>query len=208
MALPRCCWKDDPHAHRPYPREFREDRCPGRPEPRGRGLGLADITLKRDPAAISESCLNNWLRDADVRSGCRSRRDEQATVLRTCQADAGCGCREQQENEALLPPPPLCPRRDLPKNDVLPSAKLLPTGSLPGDVLVLKPCRQHQYRLDRRTANTPERICSDQINFVQLSVLICSTEIHNLVGYVLSDDAGSNLINWLITDDHQFRTDH
>ena len=51
----------------PYPREFREDvvRVAQSREP---GVRLADIAKD---FAISESCLNNWLRDADVEAGVR-----------------------------------------------------------------------------------------------------------------------------------------
>ena len=60
----RCCWKDV-HMPPPYPREFREDvvRVAQSREP---GVRLADIAKD---FAISESCLNNWLRDADVEAG-------------------------------------------------------------------------------------------------------------------------------------------
>ena len=48
-----------------YPREFREDviRVARNREP---GVRLADIAKD---FAISESCLNNWLKDADVADG-------------------------------------------------------------------------------------------------------------------------------------------
>lgn len=50
-----------------YPREFREDvvRVARNREP---GVRLADIAKD---FAISESCLNNWLRDDDVEAGVR-----------------------------------------------------------------------------------------------------------------------------------------
>ena len=48
-----------------YPREFREDvvRVARNREP---GVRLADIAKD---FAISESCLNNWLKDADIEAG-------------------------------------------------------------------------------------------------------------------------------------------
>ena len=51
----------------PYPREFREDvvRVARNREP---GVRLADIAKD---FANSESCLNDWLRDADVEAGVR-----------------------------------------------------------------------------------------------------------------------------------------
>lgn len=51
-----------------YPREFREDviRVARSREP---GVRLADIAAD---FGISESCLNNWLRSADVEDGVRA----------------------------------------------------------------------------------------------------------------------------------------
>lgn len=48
-----------------YPREFREDvvRVARNREP---GIRLSDIAKD---FAISESCLNNWLKDADIDAG-------------------------------------------------------------------------------------------------------------------------------------------
>jgi transposase-like protein len=50
---------------RPYPREFREDviRVARSREP---GVHLKDVAAD---FGISESCLNNWLRQADVEDG-------------------------------------------------------------------------------------------------------------------------------------------
>ena len=48
---------------RPYPKEFRDAR------ERGPGVRIADIA---EDFRISESCLNNWLRQADRDDGIRS----------------------------------------------------------------------------------------------------------------------------------------
>jgi transposase len=50
---------------RPYPREFREDVIRVA-RSRGPGVHLKDIAAD---FGISESCLNNWLRQADVEDG-------------------------------------------------------------------------------------------------------------------------------------------
>ena len=52
---------------RPYPREFREDVIRVA-RSRGPGVHLKDIAAD---FGISESCLNNWLRQADVEDGVR-----------------------------------------------------------------------------------------------------------------------------------------
>lgn len=52
---------------RPYPREFREDVVRVA-RSRGPGVHLKDIAAD---FGISESCLNNWLRQADVEDGVR-----------------------------------------------------------------------------------------------------------------------------------------
>ena len=53
---------------RPYPKEFRDDVIRVTRE-RGPGVRIADIA---EDFGISESCLNNWLRQADRDEGVRS----------------------------------------------------------------------------------------------------------------------------------------
>ena len=66
--MPRGVTGEDVHMPPAYPREFREDVNPVAGN-RGPGVRIRDIA---EDFGISESCLNNWLRQAD--------RDEWAAI--------------------------------------------------------------------------------------------------------------------------------
>jgi transposase len=80
---------------RPYPREFREDVIRVA-RSRGPGVRLRDIA---EDFGISESCLNGWLKRADVEDGIRPGVTEaEQTELRSAKRRIRL---LEQENEVL-----------------------------------------------------------------------------------------------------------
>lgn len=91
-----------------YPREFREDviRVARNREP---GVRLADIAKD---FAISESCLNNWLKDADVADGIKGATGDERAENRELKRRLRL---LEQENEVLRRAAAYLSQANLPK---------------------------------------------------------------------------------------------